>query len=288
MPRTRYGTISGMMKQKLIVEFTKMNGAGNDFIIIDNRFYHFTDAELSDMARTFCPRRTGIGADGVLALSRSVEAETHFRMRYVNADGSSGTMCGNGARCLARFARLGGIEAEPMLFETDAGVHRAWVPEEIGSDVELELARPRDFQALDGSWEAGIAPFFIWTGTEHIVAFVDDLDSVDVASIGPVIRSDERLAPRGANVNFVEVVGADVLRVRTYEKGVEEETPACGTGAVAAAVVAFQTGRARASATIQMPGGALRVSFEQDGDAAGNVRLAGPADVVYRGTLEWG
>ncbi len=278
------------MKQKLFVEFTKMNGAGNDFIVIDNRFFHFSDEELATIARTFCPRKVGIGADGVLALSRPVDESAHFRMRYLNADGSIGTMCGNGARCLARFARLGGINEDPLVFETDAGIHTAWIPDAALPDVEVLMADPsqwREVEELSGG--SGHDTYFLWTGTEHVVRFVDGLDDVDVAGMGPRMRHDAALAPRGANINFVEVAGDDVVRIRTYEKGVEAETSACGTGAVAAAVAAFRTGRTKSNEIhVESAGGRLGVRFEQDASGAlRDVRLSGPAEIVFRGTFEW-
>ncbi len=130
------------MQRKLILEFTKMNGAGNDFIVIDNRFYNFSDDELADLARRFCPRHVGIGADGVLAFARPTDAAHHYRMRYVNADGSIGTMCGNGACCLARYARHAGLLDETMRFESDAGVYRAFVPPEPEAPVRLFVPPP--------------------------------------------------------------------------------------------------------------------------------------------------
>lgn len=274
------------MKQKLIVEFTKMNGAGNDFIVIDNRFYHFSDGELTAIARAFCPRRTGIGSDGVLALAPPTTEKANFRMRYLNADGSIGTMCGNGARCLARFARLGGIEAEPLVFETDAGIHTASVPDVRMPDVEISLRNPRDYHRLEGLDESGEQMSYVWTGTEHAVTFVEDVEVADVARRGPELRRHDVLQPAGANVNFVEVRPGDSLRVRTYEKGVEEETLACGTGAVASAVAAYLAGRtSETQLEVEMPGGKLMVSFDAvDGDVT-NVRLRGPAEVVFRGTF---
>jgi len=270
-----------------------MNGAGNDFIVIDNRFFHFSDDEMSGLARRLCRRRFGIGADGVLAFNPPREENHHFRMRYVNADGSIGTMCGNGARCLARFARRTGIEVDEMHFETDAGVLRALVPAEEGEPVRIYLSPPRDFaehvELVSDAARAAGAVHYIWTGTEHAVCFVEDVAAAPVALWGPAIRRDAKLAPNGANVDFVELsdAGEARLRVRTFEKGVEGETYACGTGAVASAVAARLMGHIKEDRVeVEMPGGTLVVGFGFAHGKIEDVYLEGPADVVYRGTFE--
>ena len=278
------------MSRRLVVEFTKMNGAGNDFVVVDNRFYHFSDEELSELARNVCRRRFGIGADGIMAFAPPQNKEHHYRMRYVNADGSIGTMCGNGARCLARFARRAGILDEEMTFETDAGVFRALVPEDGAEPVRLYLSPPERFtpnMALtsDAARAAGNG-HYIWTGTEHIVYFVPDVDAAPVGEWGPEIRNDPALPPPGANVDFVEIA-PDRLKARTYEKGVEAETLACGTGAVASAVAARLLGHIQSDRVhVEMPGGTLIVGFTLNGEEISDLFLEGPADAVYRGTIE--
>ncbi|HMB92775.1 MAG TPA: diaminopimelate epimerase [Rhodothermales bacterium] len=283
------------MPPKLVLEFTKMNGAGNDFIVIDNRFYHFSDEELFDLARRLCPRRTGIGSDGLLAFARPADAAHHYRMRYVNADGSLGTMCGNGARCLARFARQVGLRDEEMLFESDAGVYRAIVPAEDDADVRLYVKPPKHWQPNKPLTDASVMPsiHYLWTGTEHAVCFVDQVRELPVGDWGPVLRHDAALKPNGANIDFVEVLDSGSassearLRVRTFEKGVEAETLACGTGAMASALVARFLGHIGAdTVVIEMPGGLLRVGFRLDGDVVQDLYLEGPAESVYRGTVE--
>jgi len=284
-----------MNPRALVVPFTKMNGAGNDFIVIDNRFFHLTDEELSGLAMRYCPRRTGIGADGLLAMSVSTEDGAHFRMRYFNADGSLGTMCGNGARCLARFAGMAGIDANPLVFDTDGGRHTADLLDDDLGAVRLHLPPPKDFGEVELQDVVVDGPTFgIWAGTEHTVRFVEDVAEAPVNSEGPAIRSDAALAPAGANVNFVEVVDGDAahIRVRTFEKGVEGETLACGTGAVASAVVSRLAGRVNADdIAVEMPGGTLRVGFSLANGASNaeeirDLTLEGPAEVVYLGTLE--
>jgi diaminopimelate epimerase len=283
------------MPRKLVLEFTKMNGAGNDFIVIDNRFYHFSDEELIDLARRLCPRRTGIGADGLLAFSRASDAAHHYRMRYVNADGSLGTMCGNGARCLARFARQAGMLDEELRFDSDAGVYRAIVPDDENADVRLYVNPPEHWQPnkplANTSVQEGV--HYLWTGTEHAVCFVDRVDSTPVGEWGPLIRADAALKPNGANIEFVEVLDpgssttAARLQVRTYEKGVEAETLACGTGAMASALVARFLGHIEAdTVAVAMPGGVLKIGFRLEGEDVRDLYLEGPAESVYRGTVE--
>lgn len=274
---------------QLVVEFTKMNGAGNDFIVIDNRFYRFSDEELSGFAQRLCPRRTGIGADGLLAFNPPNEAECDFRMRYVNADGAFGTMCGNGARCLALFARRAGMDAPSLRFETDAGVFRAESPAPgLARVYQHALSDYARQDALASLANMDIADaHYIWTGTEHLVCFVDCVADVPATQWGALLRWDEALAPAGANIDFVEVASADRLLARTYEKGVEAETLACGTGAIASAVVARMLGRAESDRIcVDMPGGRLAVGFPPEDSDMRDIYLEGPAEATFRGTFE--
>lgn len=277
--------------RKLVLEFTKMSGTGNDFIVVDNRFYHFSAEELSQMASSFCPRRTGIGADGLLALGKALSEEAHYRMTYYNADGTLGTMCGNGARCLARFAREAGIDANPLLFDSDAGLYRAQAGRDV-NNIRLFVPEPRDFEENisidtklpDGSFGEA---HFLWTGTEHLVVPVKDVDSIDVSSCGASLRSDPRLGKKGANINFVQRLNNSELKVRTFEKGVEAETLACGTGSIAAVIVSHLTGVCTSvPVSVHMRGGILRVGFEGESNRPVALYLEGGADVVYRGTIE--
>ena len=280
----------------LVVPFTKMHGAGNDFLVLDNRFLHLSHDELADLARRFCPRHFGVGADGILALcppAADASAEDHdYRMGFVNPDGSRAGMCGNGARCLARFARSAGLASEPLVFASDDGVYRAAVPDDPAAPVRLFVPPPKRFdpeRALEGG---GTVPY-VWTGTHHTVVFVRDAETANVMKIGPRIRHDAALAPEGANVNFVQVVEQEPARVkvRTFEKGVEAETLACGTGALAAALVPRLMGRVGGEEVeVEALGGTLRVGFRLDeGDGQPVVRdlwLEGPAVTVFQGTLE--
>jgi diaminopimelate epimerase len=275
------------MSPALVVEFTKMHGAGNDFIVLDNRWYRFSTDELSDLAETWCPRRFGVGADGLLALDGAESDDVAYRMRYVNADGSWATMCGNGARCLARFALQADFDGPELAFETDAGRYYAAERPEAPEQVRLYVP-PAGPMNLDVPVEAKTpAPVhFVHTGTEHLVVFVPDVEQVRLGEWAPPLRNDPRVQPEGANVNFVEVVGDDRLRVRTYEKGVEAETLACGTGVLAAAVVAEAAEHVSADPlTVQTKGGTLTV-----GTAATNRGreryLQGPVISVFRGWLQ--
>ncbi len=286
------------MQRKLVLEFTKMSGAGNDFIVIDNRFYYFSDEELQALAQRFCARRTGIGADGILALNAPHDPTNHYRMRYVNADGSMGTMCGNGARCLARYARMAGIQAEELVFESDAGRALARVPVDPAGPVRIYFAPAQHYKpdvALQSPAHHDLAPVHaIWTGTEHAVQFVDDVATTPLETLGPTLRRDGAFQPTGANIDFVEVVadgaadGMAHLRLRTFEKGVEAETLACGTGAMAATLVAYYQNQIRVPrAEVEVPGGRLAVGFQANGDfETSELYLEGPAEVIYRGTVE--
>ena len=308
-----------MTAPPLVVPFTKMTGAGNDFLVLDNRFMRFTDVELEAMAARWCPRRTAVGADGLLALDEPDAKGAHFRMRYRNADGSLATMCGNGARCLARFAARAGLGdadgdgTRHLTFDTDGGRYTATVPDpdSASGPVTLAMPPPRAFGRTEVS--VGERPVWeIWTGTEHAVVFSDDAAGEDLDALAPPVRHAPAF-PHGANVNLVQLLSSQTtsplpegegqgegsptarLRVRTFEKGVEGETLACGTGAVAAALAARLAGRTDADrVAVEMPGGTLTVGFAigpADGDdpaaAVSALTLAGPADAVYDGTLEW-
>lgn len=277
------------MSPSLVVEFTKMHGAGNDFLVLDNRWYRFSDEELSDLAATWCRRRYGVGADGLLALTDTEATGVDYRMRYVNADGSWATMCGNGARCLARFAMNADFEGPEVAFETDAGRYHAAIREQDSDLVRLYVP-PASEQELDMTLDSP-APFdaeavhFVNTGTGHLVIFVSDVDAVPVDEWAPPLRYDAEVHPPGANVNFVEVDG-DTMRMRTYEKGVEGETLSCGTGVLAAAAIADATGQATTDPlTIETQGGTFTVGSETT--SRGRERyLEGPVVTVFRGTIQ--
>jgi diaminopimelate epimerase len=274
------------MSPSLVVEFTKMHGAGNDFLVLDNRWYRFSEDELSELAATWCPRRFGVGADGLLALDEA-ESDAAYRMRYVNADGSWAAMCGNGARCLARFALQADFDGPELAFETDAGRYYAAESSESPDQIRLYVP-PTGPINLDVPVESRTPEpvHFVHTGTEHLVTFVPDVEQVPVEEWGPPLRNASHVQPEGANVNFVAVEDDETLRMRTYEKGVEAETLACGTGVLAAAVVAEATERVAANpVTVHTKGGTLTVGTATT--SRGDERyLEGPVVSVFRGSLQ--
>jgi diaminopimelate epimerase len=279
----------------LVAEFTKWSGAGNDFVALDNRFYALGADELPALARQLCHRGDGIGADGLLVLSADgdpFDPSAPPRMTIYNADGSRPTMCGNGARCMARMAAESGLgtpdgDAVRLVLATDAGDVGARVR---GDQVALDLPPARDLreQAVDGD-----TLHYAWTGTEHAVLFVDDVDAIDVDARGRALRRAAAWGEQGANIGFAQPMGPGRIRVRTFEKGVEAETRACGTGAVAAALATALRGDApaeggRTRVAVETRGGELRVGFALDPDArkVRDVTLEGPAVRVFRGTFE--
>jgi diaminopimelate epimerase len=266
-----------------MLRFTKMNGAGNDFILLDNRTGN-VDLKRSQIAR-LCDRHRGIGADGILLLEKPSD-HADFRMRYFNADGGEAEMCGNGARCFARFANKVANAEGKISFETPAGVITA---ELAGDLVTLQMTEPTDLQ-LDVVLQIGAEKrivHFINSGVPHVVVPVAQVSDVDVSREGSVIRHHEMFLPKGANVNFIEKRGADKIAVRTYERGVEDETLACGTGVVASALVFAATENVKGPVSVLARGGdELRVAFEELDKQFRNVTLTGPAEFVFEGTIE--
>ncbi len=262
------------------IEFAKYEGAGNDFILIDARD---TDYVIDGKTiAALCDRHFGIGADGVMTLRRS--AELDCSMRYYNADGSEGEMCGNGGRCFALFAEHLGIGGETKYFDAPDGLHSAHMLQLKGmsGEVELGMIRVERIGSGDGWW-------FLNTGVPHYVEFVEAVADVDVVSRGRAIRRDTARFPQGMNVNFVEVAGDGCIRIRTYERGVEAETLACGTGAAAAAIVTNFTRQPRTTQyKIIVPGGSLRVGFDhrEGTQIYTNIRLSGDARRVFGGTFD--
>ncbi len=265
------------------VPFVKMSGTGNDFIIIDHRKPLIAAEAMPEFASLVCRRRFSAGADGLILIEESSQAD--FKWLFFNADGSVAEMCGNGARCAARFAYMHGIAPARMRFETLAGIIEAQVAD---IDVSVKMTDPVDLQ-MHREIVVDHEPVLLHsvdTGVPHAVVFVDDISGTDVRTRGNRIRHHEAFMPAGTNVNFVqEQDGA--FKVRTYERGVEDETLACGTGAVASALIAALLDRAASPVEIITSGGdRLAILFDvRDGKAADNVFLKGPAHVVYKGEL---
>ena len=265
-------------------EFYKMSGAGNDFVVLDNRDGAIR-GDLNGFSAKVADRRRGVGADGVLLLEKS--ARKDFRMRYYNADGSEADMCGNGGRCIARFALLVGAAKAGMEFENLAGDFDACVLQD--GLVELRMTRAHSLKLdLDLSVDGHIwRGHLIDTGVPHLVVPVGDAKAADVKGLGPRLRRHPDLGPKGANVNFVQVTGPGAVLVRTYERGVEDETLACGTGAVAGAVVMARLGLVHSPVAVTTSGGdVLSVGFRLEGDGADDVILKGQAEVTYKGVLD--
>ncbi|HYI11302.1 MAG TPA: diaminopimelate epimerase [Thermoanaerobaculia bacterium] len=265
------------------VSFSKMAGGGNDFVVIDNRTARIGDA--AELTRRICTRALSVGADGLILIESSARAT--FRMRYFNRDGSLGAFCGNGTRCAARFAFLNVIAGKKMTVETDAGIVGAEMGE--GGQVTLSLPPPHAFRP-DRRLQAGdktIRGSSIVVGVPHYVVFLrDDLWSHDIAPLGRAIRTHPDLQPDGANANFVVVRDPHSIEVRTYERGVEAETLACGSGVVASAVTSALFGRAKSPVSVLTRSGiTLEVSFELRDGYAEQVRLRGDARLIYRATI---
>ena len=261
----------------------KMNGAGNDFVLIDNRTgeVHLNRRQIARL----CDRHRGIGADGILLLEKPSN-RADFRMRYFNADGGEAEMCGNGARCFARFANKVAGATDRISFETRAGVISA---ELIGDLVTLQMTRPTDLRLSVSLRIANEnkAIHFINTGVPHVVIPVQHVTDIDVEREGAAIRQHEMFSPKGANVNFIEKRGTNKIAVRTYERGVENETLACGTGVVASALIFAATEQADSPIAVLVRGGSeLQVGFEKTGAEFRSVTLTGPAEFVFEGTIE--
>ena len=273
-----------MQFTQMPLPFVKMNGTGNDFILIDHRKPRIAREVMPEFASLVCRRRFSVGADGLIFIEDSDNAD--FKWLFFNADGSEAEMCGNGARCAARFAYMNGIAPAHMRFETIAGIIEAKVSD---INVSVLMTEPKNFKLdltidCDGK---SLQLQSVDTGVPHVVVFVDSYDKVDVLGLGSQIRHHEQFMPAGTNVNFVLPLEDGGFKVRTYERGVENETMACGTGAVASALVAAVKGRAASPVDIVTSGNdTLSVIFDLlDGNTARNVYLKGPAHVMYNGEL---
>jgi diaminopimelate epimerase len=262
--------------------FYKMTGGGNDFILIDNREGRIDVDALRLSIPRICRHKLSVGADGLIVLEHSAKA--HFRWRFFNADGSEAEMCGNGGRCAARLAHFLGMAPSDLIFETVAGLIKAQVR---GKVVKLTLPPPSDIR-LGISLPIGeeeVSVDFINTGVPHAVIFAPDLQEVDVVGLGRQIRHHEAFQPAGTNVDFVTVDNGTVA-IRTYERGVEDETLACGTGAVAAAIIAGLRGLAISPTTvIPRSGEALTIYYEGEGKIR-EVSLEGEVRMIYHGWLD--
>jgi diaminopimelate epimerase len=265
------------------IPFFKMSGSGNDFIIIDNRAAVVPDARLKELVTGACRRKMSVGADGMILIEPSDKVD--FRWRFFNADGSAAEMCGNGARCVARFAFIHGIAGRRMAFETVAGIIEASLDED---SVKIRMTDPTALKTgygLDLD-RATIVVGSVNTGVPHVVAVVEDIEALDVVANGRRIRYHSDFEPAGTNVNFVAFGDNEEIFIRTYERGVEDETLACGTGNVAAAVVlAHDRDLASPVSLTTRSGVKLTVHFKREAGRFTDVYLQGDARVIYQGEL---
>jgi len=265
------------------IPFMKMSGSGNDFIVIDHREPFLEENHLRDFIRKACRRRISVGADGLILIERSQKAD--FKWRYFNADGGEAEMCGNGGRCAARFAYLKGIAGPSLKFETFVGILSAQVK---GKKVKLEMTKPFGLKLDETLLIEGEKQIFssINTGVPHAVLFVEDLEELDIVRMGRAIRYHSHFTPSGTNANFVRLEKGSQLLIRTYERGVEDETLACGTGVVASALVAALKGLVKSPVSIQTRGGeVLTVYFEIDGKEIKKVFFEGDVHIIYEAEM---
>jgi diaminopimelate epimerase len=265
------------------IPFMKMSGSGNDFVLIDYREPFLKEERLKDFVQKTCRRRFSVGADGLILVERSQKAD--FKWRFYNADGSEPEMCGNGGRCAARFAYLKGIAGSSLKFETLAGILSAQVE---GKRVKLEMTKPFGLKLDETIFIDGEKKIFssLNTGVPHAVLFVDDLEGMNIVPVGRAIRFHSHFSPGGTNVNFIRLEERSQLSIRTYERGVEDETLACGTGAVASALVAAFKGLVKSPVSIKTRGGeVLAVYFEIENREAKRVFFEGDVHIIYEAEM---
>ncbi len=252
------------------IDFFKYQGTGNDFVMIDNRDLQFPKEK--EIIESLCDRRFGIGGDGLILLENDSTAD--FKMVYYNSDGNESTMCGNGGRCLVAFAHFLDIFEDQTTFTAIDGLHEAEIHNGI---IKLKMIDVDSIKNVEGDFELN-------TGSPHYVTFVENVDQYKVFENGNKIRNSASYCQEGINVNFVEEISEDEIFIRTYERGVEDETFSCGTGATASALV-FLKDKNQPSVNVNVLGGKLKVYAEQDGETFKNIWLEGPAKQVFKGKI---
>ncbi len=273
------------------ISFLKVSGAGNDFVLIDNREQHL-HIEWAEFAEVHCRRRLGIGADGLLVIEPSERSD--FMLQYFNADGSSGSLCGNGARCAAMYM-MDSKKLDHVSFQALDHIYHAQRSEH---NVRLEMKDPHSLQLEIPLHYSGhdFVGHYVNTGSPHVVIYQDnlpallvrELNDIGITPIGKAIRFDAKFAPEGTNVNFVSIPSHDIISMRTYERGVEDETLACGTGAVACSVISGIVHNIPSPVTVRTRGGeTLKVHFTREGSNLRDVALEGGAKIVFRGEIQW-
>ncbi|HHY70897.1 MAG TPA: diaminopimelate epimerase [Thermoanaerobacterales bacterium] len=269
------------------IPFLKLNGCGNDFIIIDNRNDILKNLCISEFAKKVCKRKISVGADGLMLLEKSHTAD--FKMRYFNADGSEGEMCGNGARCISKFANMIGAAKTHMEFETISGIYKSQITgDKVKVDfppvhlTNIKLNKTHNFQYKTTEYH------YCLIGVPHVVILADDINKIsyeELISIGRTIRSTITLFPQGTNVNFVELINECNIKIRTYERGVEDETLACGTGSTAAAIVLGLLGKAKPPINVYTRGGMLKIHYKIERDLINEINMAGEVRTVFEGEI---
>lgn len=259
------------------IDFYKFHGTGNDFIMIDNRTGLFSKND-TNLVHQLCQRRFGIGADGLILLELPVNDDEDFNMVYYNSDGNQSSMCGNGGRCIVAFAKHLGLISSEAVFNAIDGKHHAVIHDDI---VSLKMM---DVQADD----LNEGEIFLDTGSPHKILFCSEVGGIDVKKEGSKIRySDKYSEEGGTNVNFVQQAENNTFLVRTYERGVEDETYSCGTGVTAVALAVNALGKSSATTIyLETPGGKLKVSFERAGSGYKDIWLSGPAKYVFKGEFD--
>ena len=268
-----------------------MSAAGNDFIIVDNCPGNYDFSSPHDFIKKICARKNGIGADGVLLLESSKEAD--IRMRIFNSDGSEAEMCGNGARCAAKYFHynIAVVIGKPVKIQTKAGMLEAFVKDDT---VRVKMSEPRGMRLNIGLNvnRKRLSVNYIDAGVPHVVMFAEDLQNLDIVKLGRQLRHHKEFIPAGANADFVKILKDDKIILRTYERGVESETLACGTGSVASAIITSyelkNKNRKNEVSVMTWGGEVLKVYFHKDGDKISNVWLEGSARIVYYGRFDHG
>lgn len=261
------------MKQ---LNFFKYQGTGNDFVMIDNRSDEFPKNN-TELIRFLCDRRFGIGGDGLILLEN--DHATDFKMVYFNADGNESTMCGNGGRCIVAFAKDLGVIEKQAVFNAVDGLHTAYFKENGNVALQMIDISKNTIKIFQNDT-------FLFTGSPHHVMVVNDVENFDVYNKGKEIRYSDAYLPSGTNVNFVEQQTADTFKIRTYERGVENETLSCGTGATAVAIAMYTISKTVAKAiNIEVQGGSLQITFNENADTFFNVMLTGSAKCVFKGEI---
>jgi diaminopimelate epimerase len=265
------------------IDFYKMSGSGNDFIIIDNRKRIVDEVGLMNFVANVCRRKMSVGADGLILIENADAVD--FKWRFFNSDGSVAEMCGNGARCAARFAYIKGIAGTEMSFETEAGIIHAKVAKD---QVKIKMPDPADLKT-DYALElenSTLSVSSVNTGVPHVVVEADNIDDIEVVKLGREIRFHDVFDPAGTNVNFVCLQNDDIVAIRTYERGVEDETLACGTGAIACAIVISYKKKIKSPVKVMTRSkGYLYIYYKVKQDRFYDIFLEGDARIIYKAQL---